>query len=51
MIARGPSGMWWRTFVYKRDEIERCENQANIVFLSNYSPAFSRKELEMFFDR
>ncbi|MFC6588786.1 hypothetical protein ACFQDZ_17455 [Sulfitobacter pacificus] len=48
-IAFKPKGMWQRTYDRKRFEIERCENQADQLFLSKFSHLLSKEECEMFF--
>ncbi len=47
-IAPKPKGMWQRTYQRKRFEIEWCENQANQLFLKQFSYLFSQEERELF---
>lgn len=48
-IAPKPKGMWHRTYQRKRWEIEGCEHQANLGFLSKFRHVLSQHELELFF--
>lgn len=48
-IAPKPKGMWQRTYERKRLEIERCESQADQLFLSKFSHLLSAEEREMYF--
>jgi hypothetical protein len=48
-IAWKPKGMWHRTYQRKRFEIEWCEDQANIAFISQYSHLLGASEFERFF--
>ncbi|MFT5616776.1 MAG: hypothetical protein ACI8Q6_004083, partial [Granulosicoccus sp.] len=47
-IAWKPKGMWQRTYQRKRFEIEWCEDQANIAFISMYSHLLGAGEFESF---
>jgi hypothetical protein len=48
-IAWKPKGMHQRTYDRKRWEIEGCEYQANLMFLSKYRHVLSAEEQEMYF--
>jgi hypothetical protein len=48
-IAPKPKGMWQRTYQRQRLEIEWCENQANLLFLSKYRHVLSKEKREMYF--
>ena len=49
LIALKPKGMWYQTYQRKRWEIEWCEHQANLGFLSQYRQLLSQEEIEMYF--
>ena len=48
-IAPKPKGMWLRTYQRQRSEIEWCEYQANLLFLSKYRNILNREECEIYF--
>jgi hypothetical protein len=50
-IAPKPKGMWDRTYQRKRLEIEWCENQADRLFLKQFSHLLNREEREIFFEK
>lgn len=49
-VAHKPKGMWQQTYQRKRFEIEWCENQADLLFLSNFAHLLSSEEREIFFE-
>ena len=48
-IAPKPKGMSQRTYERKRSEIERCEGQANHLFIAKFAHALSKEDQERFF--
>lgn len=49
-IAHKPKGMWQKTYQRKRLEVERCENQANQLFIAKFAHLLSQEERETYFE-
>ena len=49
-IPARPKGMWQRTYLRTASEIERCERQADLIYLSKYHYALSPQERERLLD-
>lgn len=48
-IGPKPKGMWERTYQRKRIEIERCEENANQLFMAKFAHFLSPEERETYF--